>query len=581
MRSTRRRVLGAGLAAGALAAFVAGAPAEAKGKPEVKGNPNLMSVQLLSFNDYHGHLEATDGPLSATQDPAQTPVGGAEYLSSALDALRAEAPAGRSLTVAAGDLIGGSTFLSGIFHDEPSVETLNEMQLDVSSVGNHEFDEGTEELLRMQNGGCHPTDGCYFPGDPYAGADFQWLAANVVKKDGSGTLLPGTSVKEVDGVKIGFIGMTLEATNTLVNPAGVASVEFKDEVETANKQARLLKKQGVKSIVVLLHEGGYQSGGYDECVGISDPIKTIAETMTPEVDALITGHTHQPYVCSIPDPAGNPRLVTSAASYGRVVTDTTLVINTRSGEVMRDRSAARNVLVDRTAYAKDPAQTAILDKWKSISDAKAAEIVGSHVEPILGDAGGNRAIETPMGDLVADAILWGTEGDKGGAQISFMNIGGVREDLPMEPKYDEGSGEITYAEAFDIAPFGNLLVSMDLTGAQIKEILEQQYQPVPARGSRPMLALAVSEGFTYEWDATQPQGSRVVEGSMALDGTPLEMGQTYRVSTLNFLASGGDLFTGFTEGTNVLGGAEDLANLVDYFEAHPGLTAPEDRVSGL
>ena len=170
----------------------------------------------------------------------------------------------------------------------------------------------------------------------------------------------------------------------------------------------------MKSIVVLLHEGGYQSGGYDECVGISDPIKTIAETMTPEVDALITGHTHQPYVCSIPDPAGNPRLVTSAASYGRVVTDTTLVINTRSGEVMRDRSAARNVLVDRTAYAKDPAQTAILDKWKSISDAKAAEIVGSHVEPILGDAGGNRAIETPMGDLVADAILWGTEGDKGG-----------------------------------------------------------------------------------------------------------------------------------------------------------------------
>ncbi len=581
MRSTRRRVLGAGLAAGALAAFVAGTPAVAKDKPRPdfggKGNGRFEAVQVLSFNDYHGHLEAdgSTGPLSETQDPAQTEVGGAEYLASALDALRAEAPRGRSLTVAAGDLIGGSTFLSGIFHDEPSVETLNAMRLDVSSVGNHEFDEGTDELLRMQNGGCHPVDGCYFETDPYGGADFQWLAANVVKKDGTGTLLPATSVKEVDGTKIGFIGMTLEATPTLVNPAGVASVEFEDEVETANAQAAALKAQGVEAIVVLLHEGGYQSGGYDQCVGISDPIKTIAETMTPEVDALITGHTHQPYVCSIPDPAGNPRLVTSAASYGRVVTDTNLVIDRKTGDVDRKKTTATNVLVDRSAYTADAEQTKILAKWKSISDAKAAEVVGSAEEPILGDSNTCRCEETPMGDLVADAILWGTSApESGGAQISFMNIGGVRGQID-EP------GPITYEQAYLIAPFGNLLVSMDLTGAQIKDILEQQYQPVEDRGSRPMLALGVSEGFTYEWDATQPQGSRVVEGSMALDGTQLEMDQTYRVSTLNFLASGGDLFTGFTEGTNLLGGAEDLANLVDFFGATSPLQAPEDRVAGL
>ncbi len=578
MRSTRRRVLGAGLAAGALAAFVAGSPAIAKDRPSTAQGPRYTSVQLLSFNDYHGHLEATDGPLDKGQQPSQKTVGGAEYLSAALTELRASAPGGRSLTVAAGDLIGGSTFLSGIFHDEPSVETLNAMQLDVSSVGNHEFDEGTDELLRMQNGGCHPVDGCYFPSDPYGGADFPWLAANVEKKDGTGTLLPGTWVTEFDGVKIGFIGMTLEATDTLVNPAGVATVEFTDEVETANAQAAELTAQGVESIVVLLHEGGYQSGNYHQCKGISGPIVEIAETMTPDVDALITGHTHQPYVCSIPDPAGNPRLVTSAASYGKVVTETKLVIDSRTGDVARNQSSARNHLVESSKLEPDATQSEILGKWKSISDAKAAEVVGSNAEDITGDASGDRGIETPMGDLVADAILWGTEGANGGAQISFMNIGGVRSSLPVDPTYDEEANEITYAEAYDIAPFGNLLVSMDLTGQQIKDVLEQQYDP--NRG-RQYLALGVSEGFTYTWDDSQPQGSKVVAGSMALGGDPLGLDVTYRVSTLNFLANGGDSFTGFLAGTNILGGAEDLANLVAYFEAHPDLTAPEDRVSGL
>ena len=515
MRSTRRRALGAGLAAGALAAFVAGTPAVAKDKPEVKGNPNLTTVQLLSFNDYHGHLEATDGPLSSTYDPSQTAVGGAEYLSTKLSELRSKVGDSSSLTVAAGDLIGGSTFLSGLFHDEPSVESLNAMGLDLSSVGNHEFDEGTTELLRMQNGGCHPTDGCYFEDAPYGGADFPWLAANVVKKDGSGTLLPGTAVREVNGVKVGFIGMTLEGTDLLVSPGGIADVTFEDEVTTANAEADKLKKMGVKSIVVLMHEGGMQAGTYDDCVGISDPIATMATQFSPEIDLLVTGHTHVPYVCSIPDPAGNPRLVTSAADYGRVVTETNLVINTRSGEVMRDRTAAQNHLVTRGSA--DPALTEVIDKWKVLSDELGAEVVGTHVEDIIGHSSprSNRAIETPMGALVADAILWGTSGANGGAQIAFMNVGGVRESLPMAPKYAEGPGEITYAEAYDIAPFGNLLNTLDMTGAQIKEALEQQYQPGTNRAE--MLSIVPSEGFTYTWDATQPQNQRVSQ--MALDGS--------------------------------------------------------------
>lgn len=577
---TSRRI-GAAIAAAACATTLAAAPASAdRTKPHKPKPAKTMTVQLLSFNDYHGHLEATDPLLTPTEDPSQTPVGGAEYLSSTLRALRKTPGHVRSLTVAAGDLIGGSPFLSGMFHDEPSVESLNAMKLDVSSVGNHEFDEGTDELLRMQNGGCHPTAGCYFPQQPYAGADFQWLSANVVRKDTGKPLLPATSVKIVNGVKIGFIGMTLEATPTLVSPAGVSSVNFLDEVKTANTQARQLKNRGVEAIVVLLHEGGYQTGNINGCDGISEPIAQIAAQMSPDIDQIITGHTHQAYICSLPDPAGNDRLVTSAHDYGRAVTETSLVINKKTRDVERGRSTAVNHLVTRAH--RDRGITQIINKWNTLAGPLKAQVVGTHSEDILGDSGGDRGIETPMADVVADAILSGTDGaDEGGAQIAFMNVGGVREDLPMAPKYSEATGEITYAEAFDIAPFNNILVSLDMTGDQIRQVLEQQYQPVEARGSRPMLALGVSEGFTYDWDASQPQGSRVVNGSMALNGTPISPTQTYRVGTLNFLADGGDLFSAFGQGTNRVGGPEDLANLVAYFKANPGLTAPASRIGGL
>lgn len=539
----------------------------------------FLDVQLLSFNDFHGHLQATDPPLSPILDPSQTPAGGVEFLSAKLKQLRTA----NSLTVAAGDLIGGSTFISGLFHDEPAVESLETLGLDVSSVGNHEFDEGTTELLRMQRGGCHPVAGCYFPSDPYDGADFQWLAANVVKKNGN-TLLPATAVRWRGGVPIGFIGMTLEATPTLVSPAGVSTVTFKDEVETANKQVKVLKAQGVKAIVVLIHEGGVNAGTFDGCTGISGPIVDIAERLDPEIDMVVSGHTHQPYVCSIPDPRGSPRLVTSAASFGQVVTDTHLVINRKTGQVMRDRVTSHNVLVDR-ASTPDPAETAVIAKWNAISAPIAGRIVGSVSTDIKGDANDpvfNRAIESPVANVVADSILAGTSGAGGGAQIAFVNPGGVRASLLVNQiSNGEQPGQITYQEAFNVQPFGNLLVSIDLTGDQIRTILEQQYQPVSARGSRPMLALGVSNGFTYSWDATQPQGSRVVPGSMKLNGVPLDPNATYRVGTLNFLQQGGDLFTGFTAGTNLVGGPEDLAAFVSYLGANSPLSPPADRIAGL
>lgn len=567
------------LAAGAAAAVAAGVVG-AGGASAAGSADRMIPVQLLSFNDFHGHLEATDGPIAS--DPTGTEAGGAEYLGAKLRELRGKVRDRNSLTVAAGDLIGGSSFLSGMFHDEPAVEVLNTMELDVASVGNHEFDEGTTELLRMVRGGCHPDDGCYFPGDPYEGTDFKYLAANVFRKSNNKTLLPGMAVKWVGGVKIGFIGMTLKATPTLVDPAGVASVRFADEIATANQQAGALNRKGVKAIVLLIHEGASQdptTSNYNGCTGFNGPIAEMNERFSSLIDVIVTGHTHQPYVCTVPDPQNRPRLITSAASYGQVVTETYFTINSRTKEINRNSFESNNVLVDRE-NAPDKAVTDTLERWRDLGEPMAARVVGTVAQDVTGDSGGDRGIETPMADLIADAIKWGTQ--SGGSELAFMNVGGVRASfLRNQITNGEGVGEITYSEAYNVAPFGNLLVTLDMTGAQIKTVLEQQYQPVPDRGSRPMLALGVSDGFSYTWDAGQPQGSRVVASSMTLNGTPMDMNATYRVGTLNFLSNGGDLFTEFTNGTNLVGGKEDLANLVEYLEAHPDLTPPGDRIAGL
>ncbi|MEN8239868.1 MAG: metallophosphoesterase, partial [Actinomycetota bacterium] len=258
----------------------------------------LIDVQLLAFNDYHGHLEAGgNGDVGDVED-----AGGGEYLAAKLAELRNGNKF--SVTVAAGDLIGGSPAFSGLFHDEPSVESLNAMGLDISGVGNHEFDEGITELLRMQDGGCHPDDGCYFEDDPYAGADFQWLAANTVNSTTGETPLPPYMIKRFNNVDVAFIGMTLEATSTLVAAEGIVGWEFLDEAETANALVPILQEQGVNAIVVLLHEGGSQNpppGEVDACQDISGPIVAINDALSPEIDVLITGHTHLPYNCVLPD----------------------------------------------------------------------------------------------------------------------------------------------------------------------------------------------------------------------------------------------------------------------------------------
>ena len=570
----------------ALTSLVSAAPLQDQRPPNPPGNPDppgqLIDLQLLAFNDYHGHLQA-DTPGTVAGQPA----GGSEYLSTKLSELRQGHK--YSLTVAAGDLIGGSPAFSGLFHDEPSVESLNAMQLDISSVGNHEFDEGVTELLRMQNGGCHPVDGCYFPDEPYPGADFNWLAANVVNEATGETPLPPYQIERFNNVKVAFIGMTLEATDTLVAAAGIQGWDFLDEAETANALVPILKAKGVEAIVVLLHEGGSQTpppGAVDACVGISGPIVAINNALDPEIDVLITGHTHLPYNCVLPDAAGQPRIVTSAYSYGRVVSELNLVLDKRTKDVRRDLSTAINHTVDQASLTPDPAMTAIIAKWQPLYDAAGSTPVGTITETIYrggNPPGSDRGVESAAGNLVADAQLWATSSNF--ADVAFMNPGGVRSDLtyPQSQTPPEGDGVVTFGEAFTFQPFGNTLVTFPMTGAQIISVLEEQCQP--SGSSRPFLHLGVSEGFTYDLAKTIVAGdcTSVTVTNVMLNGVPLNPAATYNVTVNNFLADGGDNFGTFATITAPrLDGGNDLLALVNYLGTYSPVAPPStDRVNEL
>lgn len=589
----------AGVAAVAAVLATTAAPAAAKPRP--------VDLQILSFNDYHGHLEPPTGnDSSVLGSTGPVLAGGVEYLTTHLRDLRQGKT--NTLTVAAGDLIGGSPFLSGLFKDEPSVETLDNLGLDVSSVGNHEFDEGVTELLRMQYGDCHPTEGC-FDADGYSGASFPWLAANVSYKDGVSapapanapgygswfgastgrTVLPPTWVKQVDGIKVGFIGMTLENTPELVAQAGIRDVDFSDEVKSANLAADdLRRRQGVRAIVVLLHEGGLPPSGstYDYAcnaggaAALSGPIVTIAQNLSSQIDHVVTGHTHQPYVCNIPDPSGAARYVTSAASYGRVITETNLKLDRRTKDVIRSSVVSHNSAVTRdVAPAAD--QTAAIAKWKSLSAPIANRTVGTITGNITRSL--TRNTESSLADLIADAQLYATTAPAdGGSAMAFMNPGGVRADLTYASSTaGEGDGVVTYGESFTVQPFGNLLVSMDLTGAQIETMLEQQWV-TQTDGSVRFLHLGVSTGFAYSWSAAAPVGNKVDPASITLNGTAIDPLATYRVTVNSFLADGGDGFTVLRDGTDRVGGGVDLDAFNAYLAAMSPVTGPTpNRVTPL
>ncbi|HEU4910908.1 MAG TPA: bifunctional metallophosphatase/5'-nucleotidase [Actinomycetes bacterium] len=568
----RRRtpVAVAAVAAVGLAA-VASASAAYAGPVDLQNHQkNRVSVQMLSFNDYHGHLEPDTGrDGSITFEGKDVVTNGASYLATHLRQLRKGHP--HSVTVAAGDLIGGSTFTSGVFHDEPAIETLDRMGLDVSGVGNHEFDEGVAELRRIKNGGCHPVDGCFqkdAAGNDirYPGADFTYLAANVVNTSTGKAALPRYWVKKFGTVKVGFIGMTLEGTDTLVSPSGIAGYDFTDEVKAGNAAARVLqKKKGVKAIVVLLHEGGLQTGSYSGCAEMSGPIVDIAQRMTSRVDAIVTGHTHQAYNCTIDDPKGQPRKVTSAASFGRVITETNFKVDTRTGDVVRKSVRSVNHLVTRDV-PQDPSVRAIVDKWVAMAAGPGNRVVGSIKEDIKRSS--SRGTESSLPNLIADAQKAST-----GSVVAFMNPGGVRADfLVSNSPAGEAPGQITYREAYNVQPFSNILQTFDMTGAQIDQLLEQQWMTGRSAGN--VLRLGISDGFTYSWSASAPEGSKVNPASIKINGVVVDPSASYRVTANSFIADGGDSFTAFVNGAPRTGGKVDLDALIDYFKANPNLAAP-------
>jgi 5'-nucleotidase len=561
--------------------------------------PPAKSAQgnLLGFNDFHG---AIDPPTGSGATVNGTPAGGIEYLATWLDQLRDDASdEGRtSYTVGAGDLVGASPLVSAAFHDEPSVELMNYVGLSVSSVGNHEFDEGVTELLRLQNGGCHPVDGCQ-DGDGFAGADYPYLAANVVYKDSGAPILAPVTVRFVDGVPVGFVGMTLRGTPSIVNPAGITTVDFRDEVETANRWAKVLKGLGVKATVLLIHEGGAQAPpppvlDPSNCANFAGPIAGIVAGLRPEFGIVVSGHTHRFYSCALPNSSGRLSVVTSAGANGQLVTDIDFTLD----KVSRTFASinARNVIVENgvrnpdgswqqtapNVFVRNPALVdagakAIADKYRAAVAPIANRVVGRISADITRNAQPNG--ESPLGDVIADAQLAYTKASAG-AQIALMNPGGIRASLGFQDSIGgEAPGEVTYGECFTVQPFNNLVVTQTLTGALLKEVLEQQI--FATGGGLTQRILQVSAGFTYSYDSTRPAGDRV--SAMALDGTPIDPAATYRVTTNDFLANGGDGFTKLTLGTSrVTAPGFDVDALVAYLGAGaPVGPGPANRITRL
>ena len=586
-RTALRRTAATAATATALTALAlaAGTPAGAAPKPGAPAGPPPVAVQLLALNDFHGNLEppgGSGGRIQTDAAGATVDAGGVEYLATQLRQLAAEQKKQNTITVAAGDLIGASPLLSAAFHDEPTIESLGLAGLDYASVGNHEFDEGAAELLRIQEGGCHPVDGCA-DGTPYEGADFQYLSANAFRTETGAPLLPPYAVHRVQGVDIGFIGMTLEGTKEIVSQDGVAGLEFAGEVATANRYAAELQRQGVESIVVLLHQGGTQVGpdawDVNGCSGFTGPVVELAQGMSDAIDVVVSGHTHQAYDCEV-----DGKLVTSASSNGRLVTDIDLSIDRRTGDVLS--AVAENVVVRRDVAA-DPAQTQLIGRYREALGPIASEVVGETATALTrtqeqlfatGTSSTGSTVyalgESPLGNVIADAQLAATD-DETGAVAAFMNPGGVRADLDQGP--------VTYEEAFTVQPFANNLVTLDLTGEQVQCLLEQQFQVgrtlYPSAGVR----YTVDPGGTTAAAGTDPcLGSRVVDETVELGGEPVVDGQTYRVTVNNFLAGGGDGFTVLTGGTGLVTGAIDLDAFTDYLGATSPVPAPAlDRISVL
>lgn len=542
-------------------------------------------VHLLAFNDLHGNLEA--GSLNIYGKFA----GGAAYLAKVIED-RQNLYGRLQVTLMAGDNIGASPLANGLFHEEPITIASNLMHLDFASVGNHEFDKGSAELVRIQEGGCH-VDGC--TGAPYAladggttdiypGADFSYLSANVVVDASGETLFPAFGIErfrtQIGKIEVGFIGEVLEETPTIVTPTGVAGLTFQDEADAANLAVAEMLSKGVDAIVLVIHQGGFQSGtaALNGCAGnlAGSAIIDIASRLDPAIKVIVSAHTHAEYRCTVTTPDGVTRLITSASSFGRILSDITLTFDSRSGQLVA--ASAENIIVENALNTpgtgvirqpdtskEDPEVQAVVNQYVTASAPLANQVIGR----IQGDLTRTPSVfgESALGDVIADAQLVATQpANLGGAQLAFMNPGGIRGDLLVAAisSGGEAPGEVTYGEAFTVQPFGNSLVTKTMTGDMIRRLLQQQF--VGCGGQTTKRILQISNTFSYE----QNEAAATCEGKIGrlfVSGVEVASTDSFRVTMNNFLAAGGDGFTVFNEGTNALGGAQDIDAFVAAFAA--------------
>ncbi len=510
-----------------------------------KNNDNLK-VQVIGINDFHGAIQA----------PGNGELGGIESIATLINQLRQENS--KTIVVGAGDLVGASPLLSSMFYDEPTIEALSAIGMETSAVGNHEFDKGKEELLRKQNGGCHPTAGCVGK-ETFDGANFSYLAANVIVKETGQTLFPSYFIKEFDGIPVAFIGLTLEGTPAIVTPSGTAGLEFKNEVATINSQVAELKAKGINSIGVLIHEGATQQidtkkKDINRCDNIKGPIVDIVNNLDNAVDFVVSGHTHQAYNCQI-----NGKTVISAQSNGTLISQLNIEIDRKTKDIVG--IDAKNIPVETNRYKKDPELTSFVQKYERISLPIAQQQMGTL------DAPSNKKLtengDSSLGKLIADAQLYAASSkDAGGAQIAFMNSGGIRADLK--------AGNLTYGDLFTVQPFSNVVVTQSLTGAEIKQALEQQWDR-----ERPQI-MPISKGFYYEWDNSRPVGDKVIASSMKFQGKPMDMNKSYRVAANEFLATGGSRFSAFKQGKDKVYSLPDNEALMMYFKDNSPIKVPTD-----
>ena len=597
-------------------------------------DPATITVKLVAFNDFHGNLQSPGSfAQNALVPPAQRPaVGGADYLAAYVARLKRQNPL--NAVVGGGDFVGASPLVSALFFDEPAVEVLNHVGVDFTSVGNHEFDKGAAELMRLQAGGCRVTHGvreaesCKGLGSgapgTFDGARFKWLSANVIDEATGRPLLPAYAIKTFAGARVAFIGMTLKDTPAIVTPAGVAGLGFRDEADTVNALVPDLRAQGVTAIVVLVHQGGVQAeagvgdingcdGDLRNADGSASDIERIVNRLDDAVDLVISAHTHAAYNCSastvqvrevgghavstsrpsgLANKVGRPVPVTSASSYGRVLTDIDLTLDARTHRVVG--VAATNRLVDRTdpTLAADPAVREIVQGYADLARPLADAVVGNigAALPSLPDSAG----ELPAGDLIADAQLAATQpASRGGAQIAFTNAGGVR-----SPGFVSAAGRyphaLTYADAFKVQPFRNTLVTMTLTTRQLKALLEQQFDGCGRHDGDSVMQ--ASNGLRITWSAGAPACAKIVDASftptdvvaappvptgptqiLVRRGVVVDPARTWRVTVNSFMASGGDELTVLREGTERLEGEQDIEALVRYLARFKDPGAPYDR----